>query len=264
VSGATLDARTFLLTSARTASQASAATGTYWYVKERDFEPTATIKKQQFGAAYAETEESWTGQSRARTVVDENVRFSFASRADAAKWKAAGEPKLATAAGFTTRPATSDYNIAMLLGVGKVRLSVTAIRNLPTTASALDALLRKDWKSEPDKAGAVGFKHPTYGLYLFEWAEQLLSSPARPGTRAAIFQLLARQPGVSVVKNVTDPLGRTGVAVADGAGDYLIISPANADLLATTTYPVKPGTKIQATGGGTEAIESTGWTNQLG
>ena len=260
----TLDARTFLLASARTASQAPPAAGTYWYVKERDFEPAATIKKQQFGAAYAETEESWTGQSRARTVVNEGVRFSFASKAGAAKWKAAGEPKLATARGASTQPVTSDYRITMRSGVGRVQLSVTGFRNLPTTVSALGALLRKDWNSEPDKAAAVGFRNPTYGVYLIQWAGVLLASPARPGTRAAVFQLLAGQPGVTLTKDVTDPLGRTGVAVSDGAGDYLIINPANARLLATTTYPVKPGTKVPGTGGGTEAIESMSWTNQLG
>ena len=59
----------------------AAAFGTYWYVSERDFEPSIAVshggktKFRLFGATYAETEESWTGQNRARTIVDENLVF---------------------------------------------------------------------------------------------------------------------------------------------------------------------------------------------
>jgi len=263
-SGVTLDARTFLLASANTASQASAATGAYWYTKERDFEPTATVKKQRFGAAYAETEESWAGADQVRTIVNEGVTFSFASSANAAKWKAAGSPPLATASGISTQPRASTYKIATHWGVGDVQLTIPGIRNLPTTAARLGALLRKDWNNQPDKATAVGLENPTYGQYLVQWADVLLSGPAQPGTRSAIYELLAEQPGVELIKGVTDPLSRVGTAVTDGAGDYLVINPSTAQLLAFTTYPLKPFTKIPANAGGTEAIVSMGWTNQLG
>jgi hypothetical protein len=64
--------------------------------------------------------------------------------------------------------------------------------------------------------------------------------------------------------SVTDPLGRVGTAVGDGDGNYLIIGPATAKVLAVTTYPVHPGSTIPATAVGTEAYETMGWTNQLG
>ena len=94
------------------ASHAPATTGTYWYVSDRSWEPTVAINRkiaasdlknlkkvknpkergalkdlEQFGAIYAATEESWTGQSRARTIVNENLAFSFTSAAgEASSW----------------------------------------------------------------------------------------------------------------------------------------------------------------------------------
>jgi hypothetical protein len=62
----------------------------------------------------------------------------------------------------------------------------------------------------------------------------------QPGTKAAIYQLLAGRPGLAITRSVTDPLGRTGVAVTDGGAYYLLIDPQTAQLLAFTTYPCMP------------------------
>jgi hypothetical protein len=263
----TLDARTTLLSSAAIAEHGSAATGAYWYVRERDFEPTAPITKNAtFGASYAATEESWYGPSRGRTITNEDLKFSFASAADEAKWKAAGEPALATPGGKfgSVKPYTSNYDMSFHWGVGKVMFTFNGVQKLPTTAATLGKLLQRAWNSEPDKAAVVGFPHPSYGQYLFTWAGAILTGPTTPGTRAAIYQLLAGQSGIKVLKGVTDPLGRTGIAVGDGAGDYLVIDPGTAKVLAATTYPLRSFTKIPSSFGGTEVTEAEGWTNQLG
>jgi hypothetical protein len=55
-----------------------------------------------------------------------------------------------------------------------------------------------------------------------------------------------------------------GTAIGDGAGNYLIINPATATVLAQTTYPVRQGRAVPATAAGTEAYESMGWTSRLG
>ena len=75
-------ARTFLLTSADVTARHATATGAYWYVRERDYEPTAPLSKNtSFGALYEATEESWTGPHRTRTIVGEDLTFGFASAA---------------------------------------------------------------------------------------------------------------------------------------------------------------------------------------
>jgi hypothetical protein len=263
-------ARAVLLASATVAARSPAAFGTYWYVSERDFEPSIAVshggKKNLsfFGASYAETEESWTGQNQARTIVDESLAFSFASAADRARWVAAGKPPLSSAAGFGPRgPATSDYSMTLHWGVDNYQFSLAGIRALPSTAKALSETLRNMWAHEPDKEDAVGLTDPTYAEYVAAWADALLTAPSRPGTRAAIYRLLAEQPGLSITPGVTDPLGRVGIAIGAGGGDYLIIQPGTAELLAYTSHPVRADSAMPASDG-VEVYQHFGWSNQLG
>jgi len=270
---AAVSARTVLLAAAGAAAHAPAATGTYWYVKERNYGAAvamatgAAAKRSKwlfFGATFGATEESWTGQSRARTIINEDLVITFESPADRARWVAAGKPPLFTPAGLGAHaPVTSDYAMTFRWGVGTHRLSLKEVQRLPVTASGLGKVLRNMWAHEPDKTGAVGLPRPSFGEYLVQWADALLTGPARPGTRAAIYRLLADQPGLPMVPGVTDPLGRTGVAVGDGGGDYLIIEPATARLLAYTGNPVHANSVLPPSAG--LAVYGTpGWTDQPG
>jgi len=267
----------FLLTSAEEAARSSEAAGTYWYVKERHYDGTAAAKVgksvgesknkkgsyKDFGAMYASTEESWTGQRRARTIVNEDPVFTFASEADKARWESAGRPPLMTAAGpGVTKPVTSDYTMTFRWGVGSGQLTLAEVRKLPTTAAKLHKVFLLMWNREPDKAGAVGLKNPTFTQYLVAWAAQLLDGPARVGTKAALYRLLAEQPGINLVRDLTDPLGRTGVGIGDGAGDYLIIDPGSAQLIDYVAHPVQPDSTVR--GVGVSEYIASGWTNHLG
>jgi hypothetical protein len=266
----TPSARAVLLASATVAARSPATSGTYWYVRERDFETAIARvvgpkrKLSFFGATYAETEESWASQNQVRTIVDENLVFSFASAADRARWVAAGKPPLSSAAGLgPSGPVTSNDSMTTHWGVGNYQFSLAGIRTLPTTANALGKTLRNMWAHEPDKEGAVGFPDPTYAQYLVAWADSLLTAPSLPGTRAAIYRLLAEEPGLSIVPGVTDPLGRVGVAIGDGGGDYLIIQPSTAELLAYTSHSVRAKSAMAASDG-VSVYELFGWSKQLG
>ena len=263
-------ARAVLLASAAVAASSPASSGTYWYVSQRQFEPAIAVSHGRqknlgfFGATYAETEESWTGQTQARTIVDENLVFSFASAADKARWVAAGRPPLSSAAGFGPRgPATSNYSMTTHWGVGGNQFSLAGIRALPSTAKALGKTLANMWANEPDKQDAVGLPDPTYAEYIAAWADALLTAPSRPGTRAAIYRLLAEQPGLSSAPGVIDPVGRVGIAIGAGGGDYLIIQPGTAELLAYTSHPVRADA-VMAASDGVEVYQRFGWSNQLG
>jgi hypothetical protein len=269
-----------LLTAAHVAAGRPMATGTYWYVKERDFEPAAASfaghhrpkgtpppKEPQFGASFAATQETWTGSTTTRTIVNENLLFSFATAADKARWQAAGEPKLADPAGFgRTGPVTSNYDFGYSYNIGAIKVSLASAGKLPTTLGKLDKLLRAAWNSldSQQRAATVGLPNPSYGQYLFQVAGALLTGPVAPATKAAVYQLLAEQPGLTGAVKVTDPLGRAGTAIGDGSGDYLIIDPATADVLDLTTYPVHQGATVTAARGGTEAYLAMGWTRQIG
>jgi hypothetical protein len=270
-----------LLTVAHTAAALPAATGTYWYVKERDFEPTTfrkpgkrlvkgepASKDPGFDASYAATEESWTGASRTRTIVNENLAFNFSSATGKAKWKAAGEPPLVNPSGKSgfTGPVTSNYAFGgYSYNAGTIKVSIATARKLPTTPGKLNALLLGQWKSmsPAQQQAAVGLLKPTYAEYVFEVAGALLTGPVTPGTKAAVFGLLAKQPGLSVAKDVTDPLGRVGIAVGTDSVGYLVIDPITADVLDLTSAPVRARATIPATRFGTEAYLSLNWTNRL-
>ncbi len=270
-----------LLTAAHTAAVRPAATGTYWYVKQRDFEPTTFGKPEKavvkgepaakdpgFGAAYAATEESWTGFRQTRTTVNENIAFNFASAADKAKWKAAGEPPLVNPSGKSglTGPVTSDYAFGgYSYNIGAIRVSLASAQKLPTTPGTLDALLQGQWNgmSPTQQQATVGLNQLTYTEYVFQVAGALLTGPVTPGTKAAVYELLAEQPGLTAAKKVTDPLGRAGTAIGNNTVGYLVIDPATADVLDLTSAPVRPGATIPATRFGTEAYLSLNWTNRL-
>jgi hypothetical protein len=269
-----------LLTAARTAAARPAATGTYWYVKERDFEPTTfrkpgmrlkgepTPKDPGFGASYAATEETWTGASKTRTIVNENLAFNFASAAGKSKWKAAGEPPLVNPTGKSglTAPVTSNYAFGgYSYNAGTIKVSLATARKLPTTPGRLNALLQGQWKgmSPAEQQAAVGLTKPTYGEYVFQVAGALLTGPVTPGTKAAVYGLLAKQSSLTVAKDVTDPLGRVGIAIGNASVGYLVINPATADVLDLTSAPVRPGATIPATRFGTEAYLSLNWTNRM-
>ena len=276
VPGAVPSARAFLLASAVTVASTPAATGAYWYSQTRSVEPTMPVgggtvpkagkrpKKVLLpGMTFTSTEESWNGQARSRTIVDEDVTFSFASPQVKAEWVALGRPPLATAQGTSTRPFTSDYAMSFHYGPG-AGLDFDAVKRLPATASGLGAVLRQLWTAIPDdtRAAVVGEPHPTFGQYLGLWISALIEGPATPGTKAAAYRLLAGQPGVTVLPSVTDPLGRMGVAIAV-AGDYLIIDPRTAQVLAFTSGPVHPHSQV-GWSSGVSVVLSAGWTSQVG
>jgi len=270
-----------LLTAAHTAAARPAATGTYWYVKERDFEPTTFRKPGKrllkgepapkdpgFGASFAATEETWTGANQTRTIVNENLAFNFASAAGKAKWKAAGEPPLVNPTGKSglTGPVTSNYAFGgYSYNAGAIKVSLATARKLPTTPGELNALLLGQWKSmsPAQQQAAVGLVKPTYAEYIFQVAGALLTGPVTPGTKAAVFGLLAKQPGLSVAKEVADPLGRVGIAIGNDSVGYLVIDPTTADVLDLTSAPVRARATIPATRFGTEAYLSLSWTNRL-
>jgi hypothetical protein len=269
-----------LLTAAHVAAAQPAGAGAYWYVKERDFEPTTPgyagkgrpakgVKvAREYGASFAATEESWTGASRTRTIVDENLVFGFASAAGKKRWEAAGSPKLAGQAGIgRTGPVASDYPFGgYSYNIGAIKVSLAKAGKLPTTPGKLELLLHRAWKglTPQQRAATVGVANPSYAQYLFQVAGALLTGPVTPGTRSAVYGLLAKESGLTVATNVTDPLGRTGTAIGDGTGDFLIISPATAQVLDLTTYPVRTGSTISGKLDGTEAYLSMGWTDRLG
>jgi hypothetical protein len=281
---APVTARAFLLTSSVQAARTPAVSGTYWYIRTRDYTTTVAKPKEpaippgstpakkkilprqrdDFGARLAYSEDSWMGRDRTRTITNEDATVTFATPAGEAAWKAAGSPTLMTAYGTSRQPVTSDYHMSFHWGVGSAQFTWDDLRHL-RTAGQLDAALRRMWDREPDKSGQFGTT--SYSEYVFEWTAQLLTAPVQPAIRGAIYQLLAAQPGIINIGTVMVPDGRsgTGLAVSGGAGDFLIIDPGTAQAIAWGTGSLHQGETITpASVSSLEEYQTMGWTSRLG
>jgi hypothetical protein len=293
---AAINTRTFLLASAETAAKQPATHGTCWYSRTRTwddhlapfqkpipgFSPVPQgsprphvrppriprVKPQTFQARGASSDESWActlpggAGMRFRSRLPLDVQVTFPTKKDEAAWRAAGSPPL-NVNGFTTasKPVTTTYDNGSHLvnpDIGRHEIEWKTIPKLPTTKSGLEGYLRKLWQE--DTKGRADF-----GQYVFVSASDLLRTPTTPGTRAALYRILAESPSVHVTGQITDREGRSGVAVSahvtDGVDTRLIVDPVTARLL---DYEV-PGTGTRKNSPDEYiAYESQGWVNRIG
>ncbi|REE99644.1 CU044_5270 family protein [Thermomonospora umbrina] len=282
-----VDARSFLLASARTAERAPSTTGAYWYSRVREQRIVRTLvdklspgerppkgwrptrKDLPFTAYVTTSQDTWHGadrRSRARTVIGLDRRVTFRSPADEAAWRRSGAPELEE---WSARPRTNDYDFRHTpLTENQQRSAPGALAEAPTDVAGLERLLRA-WHRADDREAIAHDGVPTGMTFtetVFYEASNLLSGAARPGTRAAFYRLLAAQPGITMVGEVTDLLGRKGTALSMRSPDgeqRLIIDPGTARLLAHEAHhQVSPG-------GGTvrllaQAVQAEGWVNAIG
>jgi hypothetical protein len=242
-----VDARSFLLASATTAERAPAQPGRFWYTRVRtestqnyrvDLRSAGKIKLP-FSYRTTRTDESWAARRSPDRSRDNwgAVTQTFPSRKDEAAWIQAGSEPLVREA--QRRPRVNVYG-AERRSIATTQLTVDALLRLPTDADRLSAQLRRMFKA--GGASMAPQKPGSYPYFVWSTANDLLSGPISPGTRAALYRVLADQPGVRSAGTVTDRAGRRGVAVflpvqgfdysAVGGQDRLIIDPKTAELLA--------------------------------
>jgi hypothetical protein len=245
-----LDARSVLLAAAETAAREPATSGPYWYTRQRTSRPAQYVQKfkkpQQklnkaqrqeipFSATVASTQDSWyAGEKGAssRTVTGQDPKVAFASSVDEAKWKQLGSPALTE-----EKPSTNDYDMELHFQIGNHDFTVRQLLKLPTSKDELESQVRRLFDEE--SASDWWPAKPEFTDYVWSAAQDLLAGPISPGTRSALYRLLAEQPAIKSLGEVTDSLGRTGVALAwtiagngDGSGEArLIVDDATAELL---------------------------------
>ncbi|GAA1591756.1 hypothetical protein GCM10009678_87520 [Actinomadura kijaniata] len=276
------DARTVLLASAHTAERTPVKPGRYWYTRLRTqhvqnermdrkgLKPgqRSRIIKLPYTYITANTQESWlsrTGRDRTRSITAVNAKTSFPTAGDEAAWRKAGAPRLMDR---TERErSVNDYDEPITHTIGNENVPTDRLLKLPIEPAALARELRRrydaDVRDANDGKGPEKSVDP-YPSYVWGAAQDLLSGPITPGTKAALYRVLADLPEVRGEGRATDQLGRTGVAVTmrgpvAGLRLRLIIDPRTANLLAyeSGTSPVagKPALSM--------AYESMGWVDAL-
>ncbi|MFG2000059.1 CU044_5270 family protein [Spirillospora sp. NPDC048911] len=278
------DARSVLLAAAQAAEREPAKPARYWYHRERTTSragdlmlrmdkstgrPRKTKQKAQFLAYVSHTQEDWLARDKGdvtRAIVGIDRTTTFASPADEAKWKKMGSPELEP---WSAKRHVNDYHEPMRLTIGQRTLTFAELSKLPTEAGALTAELRRRYEADVNDP-----KYPlqdSFPQYVWSTAQDLLAGPIKPGTRAAMFKVLAKQPGLRLVGGVTDEKGRRGVAVAmppegkqthvsgDAITEYrLIVSPETGRLL---SYEARRSAGRPSL---TITYEAMGWVNALG
>ncbi|MEU8196698.1 hypothetical protein AB0C10_23225 [Microbispora amethystogenes] len=297
-----LDARTVLLAAAESASKVEAGTGHYWYTRDRTFSRLAVddaayvakiraldaerdrraasssrkaadrwfedqlveFKKHPELLPYVvfsgSTDETWRARQRGdanRNVRKSDGRLTFGSPDDERKWRESGAPRLVSGG-----EKSNEDRLDRVLSIDNPSLTIRNIDRLPTDEKVLERRLHELYQARPGGAA----NEEDFSVYLWQTAVDLLNAPITPGTRAALFRVLAGERGLTALGERADALGRTGAALAaKGPGDNggsieyrIIIDPESARLL---QYEVVGDG--EATPNLRVALEEAGWVDDL-
>jgi hypothetical protein len=210
-------------------------TGKYWFADQ--IMADSYVVRAKTGdyavSAFGSEEFRWTAAkvSGGDGGAARDLAFRPASAADTAAWRRAGSPTTLRVRVDdhydTLRSAPGRWKVwkSKLLGGtsdssgGRFQLGLTVkqLEKLPTDPEQLAKLLfqsnRFRGRGNPSGA-AAGTRWTAIDRLLLVRA--MLSGPVTPRLQAALMRVLRAQPGIREIGQVTDPLGRKGVALAAG------------------------------------------------
>jgi hypothetical protein len=186
--------------------------GEYLYVKSESAY-LSVFPEDMFAVLVPRVREMWVGADGGR-MRETSGKPRFLSERDRERWIAAGRPDLSESVwtGAVEAPPALD---------------------LPSDADVLYERLEAKSQGHPE-----GVHEEMFTLLGDALRDTMLRyMTATPAQRAALYEVAARIPGVELVGRVTDPIGRTGVAVAmastdDGLRHMLVLDPDTGELLA--------------------------------
>ncbi|SEG79799.1 hypothetical protein SAMN05444920_104752 [Nonomuraea solani] len=217
--------------------------GEWW---RREMEQVSRIRTKAdptFVAEWRVKDVLWVNRLGRRQTDRGEVSAKPFTPADERAWKEAGSPELC--------PAGDKCQLGRVY-FSSLGLSLDPVPELPTEAGALKAeLLRQLTTKEPgDENGWLW----AAGKWL------LLDTESTPGTRAAVYRMLAGLPGVQVADGVTDLDGRAGVALTyddRGLRHRILIDRDGGELLAVQDESVAEGKMFES-----YLVKRLGWTDE--
>lgn len=200
--------------------------GRYRYTRsENAYLATSVEQAGSFTVLVPHLREMWVapdGSGRLRD--DETGNPIFLGPRDRARWEALGSPALWE---FGTSDDTFEPG----------GLYYADLTGFSTDPDELYGQIERR-AGEPKTSGEPVPKGAPSAVKMFAIVGDLLrETVAPPELRAALYEVAARIPGVELVGEVTDPAGRTGVAVAmaskaDGVRREFVFDPETSELLA--------------------------------
>jgi hypothetical protein len=186
--------------------------------------------------------------SRYAYAVHDSVRTWIAADGSGYRETTYSSVHFVTPADRATWVAEGRYDIPQPGDVDTMRFAKGEVEGMDTSALStdpveLDAQLRGDPGIKDDRQ-------------LYEEIGNLLyQSGASPQLRAALFEVAARIAGVQLIGTVTDPLGRTGIALAlddiEGRRTQLVFDPSTSNLLAIELFTIQPDGSVASPDGWT-------------
>ena len=274
-------ARQVLLTAAEHVTP-GLASGKYWRVQlVQGITYPGGTKADPYDISVTKSADQWNPASPGEKewVISQQTGAHPATPADEAAWRAAGSPSA-----WTGGVPLSDLNVAVLPSypyywshlaattaasagsatwqvsdgtVGYVEgdlpgLSAAQFRQLPATQEGMARVLRQYYEQLP----CATEKHPagcsTENQIIWDEAVRLLQDPVSQQVKAATFKVMAALPGVRVLGQMTDPLGRSGYALDPGEQaisslpgpfhpeEVVLVDPSSGSLLATEELQPMP------------------------
>jgi RNA polymerase sigma-70 factor (ECF subfamily) len=169
--------------------------GQYIYTKSVDAYLNTSVvgANRSYSALVPSTREIWLKADGTGWLLETSGKATFLSDRDRQLWIEDGRPDLASE-GMDTVLRNEDGPTSPMASL-----------SLPSDPDTLYAQLEKQ---------ARGNGRGTYIEMFVLIGDSLRESYTTPAQRAALFEVAARLPGVELVDNVTDAVGRTGTGVA--------------------------------------------------
>ncbi|MEU4330984.1 CU044_5270 family protein [Nonomuraea dietziae] len=226
-------------------------TGAWWRremlhvrVKTKDH-PTFTVE-------WRVKEVLWVNREGRQRTETGDVVARPRTAADEQAWKDAGSPKLC-------KP-SDDCRLGRTFFT-PLGLTLKPVAGLPTDPEALKAEMLRHFPAN----GVDSQEAWLWGAAT--WL--LLDAESTPGTRAALYRMLADLPGTQVADGVTDLDGRTGVALMYGASParrQIVIDRDSGDLLAVQDALIQADGQASESGNGevfdSYVVKRLGWTDE--
>jgi hypothetical protein len=244
------DLRTLVLDAARQSPVPVPGRGQYQYVEAVALNESDSLDPPAYSVQYSERTQSWVGWNGSGRQVQIWTDPHFPTAIDRAHWIAAGRRPL------TVSPSDVHFGPHQLaVGVGFADLSKV------TTDPARLARLISSRRLEGGPPGPAED--------FVQVGDLLRAAATPPALRAALFQVAAHIPGVTVVANAPDHSGRVGIGLvyhnrstagplaADTVLQELIFSPATSGLIAEQYTTVNPRTHVSTVDSWTDYLVTT-------
>jgi hypothetical protein len=243
-------AHELLLVAAERSEASTATSGRYW-VQPTEFGGRMEVgpPERRYHIMLRTSSEMWlaTRPGDESLAVQQHLGAEPASPEDEAAWRADGSPTRWPIPGPDGTPSDEFYEAApgpkgirpmegataannFLLGGNSVTMAELAA--LPTDPAALKAWLLNRFQ-------VLGIEEPADYALFWNAKSLVMDLPVTPAVRAAAYRMMADLTGVTLLGEVTDQRGRSGMAVAYthdgdfGATEFrLIIDPATGQALA--------------------------------